>query len=100
MSITIAAMNTFLSGMLLSLSLIIAIGPQNAHVLRMGLLRSHLGITIAACALTDAMLIAIGVLGFGKLGQLSPSLTGAMLGAGRLASTSPASSNTNTWWTA
>jgi L-lysine exporter family protein LysE/ArgO len=81
MSITIAAMNTFLSGMLLSLSLIIAIGPQNAHVLRMGLLRSHLGITIAACALTDAMLIAIGVLGFGKLGQLSPSLTGAMLGA-------------------
>jgi L-lysine exporter family protein LysE/ArgO len=74
-------MNIFLSGMLLSLSLIVAIGPQNAHVLRMGLLRSHLGITIAACALTDCILIAIGVMGLAQLGELSPSITGALMGA-------------------
>jgi L-lysine exporter family protein LysE/ArgO len=64
-------MNIFLSGMLLSLSLIVAIGPQNAHVLRMGLLRSHVGITVAACAITDLLLIAIGVLGLAQLGNLS-----------------------------
>jgi L-lysine exporter family protein LysE/ArgO len=74
-------MNIFLSGMLLSLSLIVAIGPQNAHVLRMGLLRSHVGITVAACAVTDLILIAIGVMGLAKLGELSPHLSAALVGA-------------------
>lgn len=74
-------MNIFLSGMLLSLSLIVAIGPQNAHVLRMGLLRSHVGITVVACAITDALLIAIGVLGLAKLGDLSPQINAALVGA-------------------
>jgi L-lysine exporter family protein LysE/ArgO len=68
-------MNIFFSGFLLSLSLIVAIGPQNAHVLRMGLLRSHVGITIAACAVTDLLLIAIGVLGLAQLGNLSSSIS-------------------------
>ncbi len=74
-------MNIFLSGMLLSLSLIVAIGPQNAHVLRMGLLRSHVGITVAACAVTDALLIAIGVFGLAQLGNLSSSISAALIGA-------------------
>ncbi len=74
-------MNIFLSGMLLSLSLIVAIGPQNAHVLRMGLLRSHVGITILACAITDCLLIAIGVFGLAQLGNLSPAISGALIGA-------------------
>ncbi len=74
-------MNTFLTGMLLSLSLIVAIGPQNAHVLRMGLLRSHLGITVLACAVTDALLIAIGVFGLAQLGDLSPRISAALVGA-------------------
>ena len=74
-------MTIFISGMLLSLSLIVAIGPQNAHVLRMGLLRSHVGITVAACAITDVLLIAIGVAGLASLGNLSPIVQGAMLGA-------------------
>ncbi|TAG27691.1 MAG: lysine transporter LysE [Burkholderiales bacterium] len=74
-------MNIFLSGMLLSLSLIVAIGPQNAHVLRMGLLRSHVGITIAACAITDFLLICIGVMGLAKLGELSPHINAALVGA-------------------
>lgn len=78
---TIRSMNIFLSGMLLSLSLIVAIGPQNAHVLRMGLLRSHVGITVAACAITDFLLIGIGVLGLAQLGQLSAHFNSALVGA-------------------
>lgn len=74
-------MNIFLSGMLLSLSLIVAIGPQNAHVLRMGLLRSHVGITVLACAVTDLLLIGIGVMGLAKLGELSPHISAALVGA-------------------
>jgi L-lysine exporter family protein LysE/ArgO len=73
-------MNVFLSGMLLSLSLIVAIGPQNAHMLRMGLLRSHVGITMAAFAMTDLLLIAIGVLGLAQLGNLSSRFTAALIG--------------------
>jgi L-lysine exporter family protein LysE/ArgO len=63
-------MTAFVAGLLLSLSLIIAIGPQNAHVLRMGLLRSHVGVTVLACALTDLALIALGVAGLAQLGAL------------------------------
>jgi L-lysine exporter family protein LysE/ArgO len=74
-------MTAAISGMLLSLSLIVAIGPQNAHVLRMGLLRSHVGLTVAACAVTDVLLIGIGVAGLAQLGQLSPTVQGALMGA-------------------
>ena len=38
---------TFTAGMILSISLIMAIGPQNAHILRMGLQRQHVWLTIA-----------------------------------------------------
>lgn len=74
-------MTAAFSGMLLSLSLIIAIGPQNVHVLRMGLLRQHVGLTVLACALTDVILIAIGVAGLAQLGKLSLAVQGAMIGA-------------------
>jgi L-lysine exporter family protein LysE/ArgO len=77
-------MTAALSGMLLSLSLIIAIGPQNAHVLRMGLLRSHVGLTVLACAVTDVVLISLGVAGLAQLGNLSPGIHGAMIGAAML----------------
>jgi len=72
----------FLAGMALSLSLIMAIGPQNAHVMRMGLLRQHLWLTIAICVATDIALIATGVAGLAQLGSLSDKLLGAMTGAG------------------
>jgi L-lysine exporter family protein LysE/ArgO len=75
---------TFAAGMVLSLSLIMAIGPQNAHVLRMGLQRQHLGLTVAVCALADMSLIALGVLGLAQLGGLSDKLHGALVGAGIL----------------
>lgn len=74
----------FTSGMVLSLSLIMAIGPQNAHVLRMGLQRQHVWLTIAVCVVTDVVLISIGVLGLAQLGGLSDKLMGALVGAGAL----------------
>ncbi|MBW8721508.1 MAG: LysE family transporter [Polaromonas sp.] len=74
----------FLTGMVLSLSLIMAIGPQNAHVIRMGLLRQHLWLTVAVCVLTDVALIGLGVMGLAQLGGLSDKVLGAMTGAGAL----------------
>lgn len=75
---------TFTAGMVLSMSLIMAIGPQNAHVLRMGLQRQHLWLTVAVCAGADILLISLGVLGLAQLGGLSDKLLGALVGAGVL----------------
>lgn len=75
---------TFTAGMVLSISLIMAIGPQNAHVLRMGLQRQHLWLTVAVCAVADVALIALGVLGLAQLGGLSDKMLGALIGAGVL----------------
>ncbi len=70
------------SGLLTSLSLIAAIGAQNAFVLRQGLRHEHVLPVVLACALSDAMLIAVGVAGFGQLAQMAPWITQAMLYAG------------------
>ena len=78
------AFPTFTAGMVLSISLIMAIGPQNAHVLRMGLQRQHLWLTVAVCAVADIALISLGVLGLAQLGGLSDKLMGALVGAGVL----------------
>ena len=75
---------TFSAGMVLSLSLIMAIGPQNAHVLRMGLQRQHVWLTVAVCIVADVLLIGLGVLGLAQLGGLSDKLQGALVGAGVL----------------
>lgn len=64
----------YLKGMGLSAGLIMAIGAQNAHVLRMGLKRQHVLLTVAACVLIDAVLITLGVAGMGVLVQSSPTL--------------------------
>lgn len=72
----------FFAGLALSLSLIMAIGPQNAHVMRMGLRREHLWLTVAICVVTDVTLIAVGVGGLAQLGGLSAKLLGALTGAG------------------
>jgi L-lysine exporter family protein LysE/ArgO len=69
----------FLSGAFLGFSLIIAIGPQNAHVLRMGLQRRFVMTTVLACAITDFILIAIGVAGFASVSALAPWLVKALL---------------------
>jgi L-lysine exporter family protein LysE/ArgO len=63
-----------ISGFLLGASLIIAIGAQNAFILRQGLLRSHVFVLCLICALSDALLIAAGVGGLGTLVSQSPVL--------------------------
>jgi len=62
------------SGFFLGASLIIAIGAQNAFILRQGLLRQHVFILSLICALSDAILIAAGVAGLGTLIAQSPKL--------------------------
>ena len=57
----------FLSGFFLSLSLIVAIGPQNAFVLRQGLMRKHVLPIVLFCTLSDIILITLGVFGFGAV---------------------------------
>ena len=54
-----------LEGFAISLGLIVAIGAQNAFVLRQGLIRSHIFVVCCICAISDATLIAAGVLGVG-----------------------------------
>ncbi len=65
-------MNAFAPGFALSLTLILAIGAQNAFVLRQGLRKSHVFWVCLTCAVSDALLIAAGVAGFGALGQALP----------------------------
>lgn len=67
-----------LAGFLLSLSLILAIGAQNAFVLRQGLRQVHVFEVCLFCGLSDALLIAAGVAGFGALSQAAPWLETAM----------------------
>ncbi|MBB3221765.1 LysE/ArgO family amino acid transporter [Pseudoduganella umbonata] len=64
----------FLSGLGLGASLIMAIGAQNAHVLRMGVQRSHVALTVIACIAIDMALIWAGVAGAGALIERSPLL--------------------------
>jgi L-lysine exporter family protein LysE/ArgO len=80
----VLSFTTFTAGMVMSITLIMAIGPQNAHVLRMGLQRQHLWLTVAVCAVADVALIGLGVLGLAQLGGLSNKLHGALVGAGML----------------
>ena len=59
-------------GFLTSLSLIVAIGAQNAFVLRQGLRREHVRPVVLVCALADAALIVVGVAGLGALVTAHP----------------------------
>jgi L-lysine exporter family protein LysE/ArgO len=54
---------TFLTGLSLGLSLIVAIGAQNTFVLRQGLRQEHVGAVVAVCALLDMALMVLGVSG-------------------------------------
>tara|TARA_R110002049_G_scaffold10127_6_gene50580 strand:- start:50387 stop:50986 length:600 start_codon:yes stop_codon:yes gene_type:complete len=63
---------SFLPGFALSLTLILAIGAQNAFVLRQGLRREHVFAVCLTCAVSDALLIAAGVAGFGALAEAAP----------------------------
>ena len=67
-------LTTLLAGLGSGLSLIVAIGAQNAFVLRQGIRREHVGPVALLCALADALLIAAGVLGLGTLVERAPAV--------------------------
>jgi L-lysine exporter family protein LysE/ArgO len=69
-----ALLTAALDGFALGGSLIVAIGAQNAFVLRQGLKREFVFTVSLICALSDAVLIAAGVAGLGTLVRQSPSL--------------------------
>jgi L-lysine exporter family protein LysE/ArgO len=62
-----AALSTLISGLLFGLSLIVAIGPQNAFLVRQGALRRHVTIVVAICVASDVALIAAAVSGTGAV---------------------------------
>lgn len=62
-------MRIALAGFLTGLSLIVAIGAQNAYLLRLGLMRAYVGSAVAICAASDAILIFVGVAGMGAIVQ-------------------------------
>jgi len=74
--------SVFLQGLALSLSLIVAIGAQNAFVLRQGLRREHVASVVFFCAISDALLMAAGVLGMGQALGERPMVAQALALAG------------------
>ncbi len=67
-----------IAGYFTAVSLILAIGAQNAFVLRQGLRREYVGLVVAICAISDAALITLGVAGFGAMSRAAPWLVPVM----------------------
>jgi L-lysine exporter family protein LysE/ArgO len=79
---TSLVLSVFAQGLALSLGLIVAIGAQNAFVLRQGLRREHVGSVVLFCAVADASLISAGVLGMAETLGRSPGLARVLALAG------------------
>jgi L-lysine exporter family protein LysE/ArgO len=65
-------LDSSLAGLVTGLSLIVAIGAQNAYVLRQGLAREHVGAVVAVCTVSDVVLIVAGVTGIGTIVEEAP----------------------------
>ncbi|WP_277245444.1 LysE/ArgO family amino acid transporter [Micrococcus terreus] len=63
---------TWTAGLLTGLALIVAIGAQNAFVLRQGIRREHVGVVVLVCLLSDALLILAGTAGIGVIVEKVP----------------------------
>lgn len=74
--------SAYLTGLVLGASLIIAIGAQNAFVLRQGLLRAHVAQIVVLCVLIDVVLTTLGVEGLSASLGRSPFALGALAAAG------------------
>ena len=72
------------TGFALGATLIVAIGAQNAFVLRQGLKGEHVGLVVGFCALADALLMTAGVLGAGRVLADAPQWATALAVAGAL----------------
>lgn len=79
---TSLALSVSLQGLAMSLGLIVAIGAQNAFVLRQGLRREHVGSVVLLCAMADALLIAAGVMGMAQALGERPGLARVLALAG------------------
>lgn len=71
-------LSVFITGLTMGLTLIVAIGSQNAFVLRQGLRNEHVFAVVLTCALSDAVLIVVGVTSFRQIATLLPWLDPAM----------------------
>lgn len=67
-------LTTWGTGLMTGLALIIAIGAQNAFVLRQGIRREHVGVVVALCIISDALLILGGTAGIGALVSRFPAV--------------------------
>ena len=74
--------SAFTTGFALSATLIIAIGAQNAFVLRQGIRKEHVAPIVAFCAIADLLLIAVGVAGLAGILGDSPTLVALLTIAG------------------
>lgn len=74
--------SSWITGFSLGLALIVAIGAQNAFVLRQGLRREHVGTIVLFCAASDALLMSAGVGGLGRLIGAAPALAAALTWGG------------------
>ncbi len=72
------------TGFALGLTLIVAIGAQNAFVLRQGLRREHVGVIVAFCATADAVLMLAGIAGLAVVLGHQPLLAGVLTAGGAL----------------
>ena len=72
------SLSVTITGLLTGLSLIFAIGAQNAFVLRQGLRNAHVFAVSLACSLSDAALIALGVTSFRQMAVTAPWFAPAM----------------------
>ncbi|MCZ0962284.1 LysE/ArgO family amino acid transporter [Paracoccus benzoatiresistens] len=75
-------MMSYAAGLGTGLSLIVAIGAQNAFVLKQGLIRHHIFWVCLFCALSDAALILLGVNGIARIGSVAPGLLVGLKWAG------------------
>jgi L-lysine exporter family protein LysE/ArgO len=83
LGVTLAlALPVLMQGLALGFGLIVAIGAQNAFVLRQGLRREHVGAVVLFCAVADAVLIAAGVLGMAQALGDRPTLARLLALAG------------------
>ena len=67
-------MSGIIAGLVTGFSLIVAIGAQNAYVLRMGLAKAHVALIVMLCTASDVVLIALGIGGLGRIFTAFPQL--------------------------
>ncbi len=84
MSFSTFSLSTYFLGMATCAGLIIAIGAQNAFILRQGIRREHVGAVVAVCTLSDVLLIALGTAGIGLVSDRLPMVVPIITVAGIL----------------